>query len=76
MKNVNGDVKRERVFGRVSSECTSGTRKATPRNEALLEAAVKQANTTRHPLLVECVVNLCPEDFERAGGFKGIGCMQ
>ena len=26
----------------------------TPRNEALLEAVVKQANTTRHPWLVAC----------------------
>ena len=26
----------------------------------------EKANTTRHPWLVECVVNVCPEDFEKS----------
>ena len=36
----------------------------TPRNEALLEAVVKQANTTRHSRLVACDANTCPEDLK------------
>ena len=38
----------------------SGTR--TPRNEALLEAVPKQARPTRHPWLIACDANMCPED--------------
>ena len=34
----------------------------TPRNEALLEEVLKQAKATRHPLLVACDGNMCPED--------------
>ena len=34
----------------------------TPRNEALLEAVLKQAKATRHPWLVACDANVCPED--------------
>ena len=37
----------------------------TPRNEALLEAVLKQASTTRHLWLVACDANMCPEDFEK-----------
>ena len=44
----------------------------TPRNEALLEAVVKQAKTTRHQWLVQTCVQ---KTFKRACGFKGIGCM-
>ena len=35
----------------------------SPRNEALFEAFVRQANTTRHPWLIACDANMCPEDF-------------
>ena len=38
----------------------------TPRNEAVLEAAVRQATVTRQPWLVACDANMCPEDFERS----------
>ena len=41
----------------------------TPRNEALLEAVVKQAEVTRHPLLVACCVR---KILRRPSGFKGI----
>ena len=36
----------------------------TPRNEALMEAVVKQARTARHPRLLACVANMNPEDFQ------------
>ena len=42
----------------------------TPRNEALLEAVVDQANTTRHPWLVACDANPYPEDFEKSLWFQ------
>ena len=32
----------------------------TPRNEALLEAVLKQARTTRDPWLIACDANMCP----------------
>ena len=38
----------------------------TPRNEALLEAVLKQARKTRHPWLTACDANTCPEDFEES----------
>ena len=38
----------------------------TPRNEALMEAVVKQARTTRHPWLVACDGNMNPEDFKKS----------
>ena len=43
----------------------------TPRNEALLEKVLKRARTTRHPWLIACDANMCPEDF----GSKGRRCM-
>ena len=42
----------------------------TPRNEALLDAVVKQAKTTRHPWLVACYANMCPDDFEKSLWFQ------
>ena len=43
----------------------------TPRNEALLEAVLKkQARTTRHPWLIACDANMCPEDFEKSLWFQ------
>ena len=42
----------------------------TPRNEALLEAVLEQAKTTRHPWLIACDANMCQEDVERARGFR------
>ena len=50
-------------------------RRLAPRNEALLEAVVKQEKTTRHPWLVACDVNMCPEDFKTSCGFGRSGCM-
>ena len=38
----------------------------TPRNEALPETVLKQARTTRHPWLIACDANMCPEDFENS----------
>ena len=42
----------------------------TPKNEALLEAVLKQATTTRHPWLKACDANMCPEDFEKSLWFQ------
>ena len=42
----------------------------TPRNEALLEAVLKRARTTRHPWLKACDANMCPEDFEKSLWFQ------
>ena len=42
----------------------------TPRNEALLEAVLKQARTTGHPWLMACDANMCPEDFEKSLWFQ------
>ena len=38
----------------------------TTRNEALLDAVVKQAKVTRHPWLIARDANMCPEDFEKS----------
>ena len=37
----------------------------TPRNEALVDAVVKQARTTRHPWLVACDANMDSKKFRR-----------
>ena len=37
----------------------------TSRTEVLLEAVLKRARTTRHPWLIACDANMCPEDFEK-----------
>ena len=42
----------------------------TARNEALLEAVVRQAKTTRHPWLVACDAYMCPEDCEKSLWFQ------
>ena len=42
----------------------------TPRNEALLEAVLKQARTTRHPWLTACDAITCLEDFEKSLWFQ------
>ena len=42
----------------------------TPRTEALLEAVLKQARTTRHPWLMACDANMCAEDFEKSFWFQ------
>ena len=47
----------------------------TPRNEALMEAVVKQVRATRHPWLTACDTNMYPEDFKkRAFGSKAGTC--
>ena len=57
-----------------SSPKTSGTQKAGPRNEALMEAVVKQVKTTRHPWLTACHAKMCPEDFKKSFDFKTDTC--
>ena len=42
----------------------------TPRNEAILEAVLKRARTTKHPWLTACDANMCPEDFEKSLWFQ------
>ena len=42
----------------------------TPRNEALVEAVLKRARTTRHPWLIACDANMCPEDSEKSLWFQ------
>ena len=42
----------------------------TPRYEALLQAVVKQARTTRHPWLIGFDANMRPEDFETSLWFR------
>ena len=42
----------------------------TPRNDALLEAVLKQTRATRHPWLIACGANMCPEDFEKSLWFR------
>ena len=44
----------------------------TPRNEALLEAVVKQTRATRHPWLMACDANMSPEDFENSLCFRSV----
>ena len=36
----------------------------------MLEAVLKQARTTRHPWLIACDANMCPEDFEKSLWFQ------
>ena len=38
----------------------------TSRNEAILEALLKRARTTKHPWLIACDANMSPEDFEES----------
>ena len=42
----------------------------TPRNEALMEAIVKQVRATRHPWLIACDANMFPEDFKKSLWFQ------
>ena len=42
----------------------------TPRNEALLEAVLKQTRTTRHSWLIACAANVCLEDFDKSLWFQ------
>ena len=43
----------------------------TLRNEALLEAVLKQGRTTRHPWLIACDAKMCPEDFQTRADARG-----
>ena len=48
----------------------------SPRDEAILEAVLKRARTTKHPWLIACDAKMSPEDFEKkACGFGKIECM-
>ena len=42
----------------------------TPRNEALMEAVVKQVGTTRHTWLIAYDANTYPEDFKESLWFQ------
>ena len=42
----------------------------TPKKEALLEAVLMQARTTKHPWLVACDANMCPDDFDKSIWFQ------
>ena len=42
----------------------------TPRYEAILEAVLKRARTTKHPWLIACDANMSPEDFEKSLWFR------
>ena len=41
-----------------------------PRNEAILEAVLKSARTTKHPWLTASDANMSPEDFEKSLWFR------
>ena len=43
----------------------------TPRNQALMEAVVMRARTTRHPWLIACYANMCPEGFKKSLRLQG-----
>ena len=45
------------------SPCTSGTRKVGLRGKKLCWRVVKQVQASRHPWLIACDANMCPEDF-------------
>ena len=42
----------------------------TPRNEALMEAVVKQMRTITRPWLIACDANMCSEDFKKSLWYK------
>ena len=42
----------------------------TPRREAILEAVLKRAGTTKHPWLIACDADMSPEDFEKSLWFR------
>ena len=46
----------------------------TPKNEALLEAVVKQVRTTGHGCLTACDTNMCPEEFWKSFGSMADTC--
>ena len=56
---------------RVFSEYFWHSKGWTPRNEALLEAVVKQVKDSRRPWLIGCDANMSPEDLRKVWGFKG-----
>ena len=42
----------------------------SPRCEAILEAVLKRARTTKHPWLIACDANMSPEKFEKSLWFR------
>ena len=42
----------------------------SPRNEAILEAVLKRARTTKHPRLIACDANMSPKNFEKSILFR------
>ena len=56
---------------RVFSEYFWHSKGWTPRNEALLEAVVKQVKDSRRPWIITCDANMSPEDLRKVWGFKG-----
>ena len=59
-----------RVGMRVFSENIWQSEGWTPRIEAVMEAVAEQVRITRHPLLIVCDANRCPEDFEKSLWFQ------
>ena len=59
---------------RVFSVCFWHSEGWSSGNEALLEAVLKRARTTKHPWLTVCDANMSPEDFEKTFGFGKIVC--
>ena len=46
------------------------TNRWSPRNEAILEAVLKRARTTKHPWLKACGANMSPEDVVKSLWFR------
>ena len=42
----------------------------TPRNEAIIEAVLKRARTTKHPWLIACDAHISPEGSEKRLWFR------
>ena len=61
--NVRGGLRVFSVYFRHSESWT-------PRNEALLEALVRQAKVTRHLWLVACDASMCPENLKKSLWFQ------
>ena len=46
------------------------TEEWSPRNEAILEAVLNRARTTKHPWLTACDADMSPEDFKKSLWFR------
>ena len=62
----------QRKYARFCRVFLTSRKLGTPRNEALMEAVVKQVRTTKHPWLSACDANVCPENFKKSLWFNSI----